>query len=172
LAWLTARGDRTFLLGGLVLALLLATGALGGGLLAGLGAEETLRRTARAGLLVLVATWLRSAAGERGLREVAHRSLGRLRRVPSAGQAAEVLDWLGGVRGLGAAAGRLRDGLLGVRRRPGPLAGAILRWIAAEQTRFAPAAAPPQRGLRLRAPDAALVALAVATTATLPFAGP
>ncbi|HEV2769062.1 MAG TPA: hypothetical protein VGV40_02605, partial [Solirubrobacteraceae bacterium] len=47
LAWLTARGDRTFLLGGLVLALLLATGALGGGLLAGLGAEETLRRTAR-----------------------------------------------------------------------------------------------------------------------------
>ncbi len=169
LAWLTARGERAFVLGGLVLALLLATGVLAGGLLAGLGTEETLGRTARAGLLVLVATWLRSAAGERGLRDVARRSLGRLRRVPSASQAAEVLDRLGGVRGLGVAARRLRDGLRGVRRRPGPLAGAILRWIAAEQAGFAPAGAPPPRRLRLRAPDAALLALVVATAATLPL---
>jgi len=170
LAWLTARGDRAFLLGGLLLALLLATGALAGGLLAGLGTEETLRRTARAGLLVLVATWLRSAAGESGLREVARRSLGRMRRVPSAGEAAEVLDRLGGVRGLRSAAGRLRDGLRGAPRRPAALAGAILGWIAAEQARFAPAGAPPLRLLRLGAGDAALVALAVATAATLPLA--
>jgi len=171
LAWLTARGDRAFLLGGLLLALLLVTGALAAGLLAGLGTEETLRRTARVGLLVLVATWLRSAAGERGLREVARRSLGRVRRVPSAAQAAEVLDRLGGVRGLGGAARRLRGGLRGVRRRPGPLAGAILGWIAGEQARFVPAAAPPLSRLRARGPDAALVALAVSTAATLPFAG-
>ena len=42
----------------------------------------------RAALLVLVATWLRGAAGAEGLREVSRRALGRLRRLPAAPEAA------------------------------------------------------------------------------------
>lgn len=170
-AWVLARGERDFLLGGLVLTVLLATGALVGGLLAEVGLDLTLRRTARAALLVLVATWLRSAAGEDGLREVARRTLGRLRSVPAAPEAAAVLERLGSVRELPAAGRRLAGEVRHARRRPGPLAAAILRWIATEQTRFRAGAPPAERSLHVGLGDVALVFLALAPAVALVMAG-
>lgn len=166
-AWALARGEREFLLGGLVLTLLLATGALVGGLLADVGLDLTLRRTVRAALLVLVATWLRDAAGEDGLREVARRTLGRLRSVPAAPEAAAVLERLGSVRALPAAGRRLAGEVRHARRRPAPLAAAILRWIATEQTRFRAPFSPIERPLRARRADVVLVLLAFAPAGVL-----
>src|SRR3712207_8977672 len=59
------------------------------------GLEHTLQRTVRAALLVLVATWLRHAAREEGLREVFRRGLGRLVRVRLARETRDILDGLG-----------------------------------------------------------------------------
>lgn len=166
-AWALARGEREFLLGGLVLTVLLATGALLGGLLADVGLDLTLRRTARAALLVLVATWLRCAAGEEGLREVARRTLGRLRSVPAAPEAAAVLERLGSGRALPAAGRRLAGEVRHARRRPAPLAAAILLWIAAEQTRFRGRSSPAGRSLHAAPADVALVLLALAPAVAL-----
>lgn len=166
-AWALARGEREFLLGGLVLTILLATGALVGGLLADVGLDLTLRRTVRAALLVLVATWLRDAAGEDGLREVARRTLGRLRSVPAAPEAAAVLERLGSVRALPAAGRRLAGEVRHARRRPAPLAAAILRWIATEQTRFRAGTPPVERALHVGPGDVALVLLAFAPAVAL-----
>ena len=47
-------------------------------MIGGLGVEEGLALAVRAMLLVLVATWLRAAAGTAGLREVSRRALARL----------------------------------------------------------------------------------------------
>ena len=63
-------------------------------LIAGLGLDEALRRGTRAGLLVLVATWLRAAAGPAGLRETFRRVLWRIRAVPPAREASAILDGL------------------------------------------------------------------------------
>lgn len=166
-AWALARGEREFLLGGLVLTVLLAAGALVGGLLADVGLDLTLRRTARAALLVLVATWLRCAAGEEGLREVARRTLGRLRWVPGAPEAAAVLERLGSGRALPAAGRRLAGEVRHARRRPAPLAAAILLWIAAEQTRFRARSSPADRSLHAGPADIALVLFALAPAAAL-----
>lgn len=166
-AWALARGEREFLLGGLVLTVLLATGAFVGGLLADVGLDLTLRRTARAALLVLVATWMRGAAGEDGLREVARRTLGRLRSVPAAPEGAAVLERLGSGSALPAAGRRLVGEVRHARRRPAPLAAAILHWIATEQTRFRAGTPRAGRALRTGAADVALVVLAVAPVAAL-----
>ena len=69
LAWAVSRADPEALPLGLALTAALAFGAVVGTLLAGLGIEEALQRGTRAALLVLVATWLRAAAGPAGLRE-------------------------------------------------------------------------------------------------------
>ena len=61
---------------GLVFAAILAAGAFAFALGGGLGLDTALRRAGRAALLVLVATWLRAAAGAAGLREVSRRALG------------------------------------------------------------------------------------------------
>jgi hypothetical protein len=172
LAWAVARGDRDPVRAGLALAAVLAAGALAFGLVSGAGLDLTLQRTARAALLVLVATWLRAAAGEAGLREVARRGLHPARRLPAAGEAAAILDRLGARGGLGASARALVETVRHVPRRPTPLAGAVLLWIAGEAARFAPApagAAPAQ--LRARTPDRALVVLIVAAAATLALPG-
>ena len=79
LAWAVSRCDREALGLGLALTALLAFGALVASLVAGLGIDEALRRGTRAGLLVLVATWLRAAAGPAGLRETFRRMLWRIR---------------------------------------------------------------------------------------------
>ena len=99
-----------------------------------------LRRASRAALLVLAATWLRGAAGAEGLREVARRVLGRLRRLPSLPEAAAVLDEIASEGRLAAAGPSvLSDRLEGVPRRPVPLLDAVLAWVVAESAAVRPA---------------------------------
>ena len=162
-AWLAvvagaARGaDRTVLATGLVLAAVLGFGALVATLVAGLGLDLALRRALRAALLVLVATWLRAAAGSEGLREVARRSLGRLSRVPAMTEAAAVLDRLGSDRRL-VAAGRALLGALGpVQKRPLPVLDAVLGWVASHSGNFVPATPGAPAQLFVRPLDALLV---------------
>ena len=161
-AALTCRGDRSVVPTGAVLAALLAAGVVVATLLGGLGAEEALARGARAALLVLVATWLRAAAGAGGMREVSRRALGRLRRIPSAGEAASVMEHLGTGRQLGTAARSVLAALDSVERRPVPVLDAVLGWVAAESRRFRPGAPEPPLRLRARPADFVLVALAAA----------
>ena len=168
LAWATARGDRGPVRAGLALAATLAVGALFFGIASGAGLDLTLQRTARAALLVLVATWLRAAAGEEGLREVARRALRRATWLPAAREASSILDRLGARGGLAASGRALVETVRHVPRKPTPLAGAVLLWIAGEAARFAPAAAEAAPAeLRTRTRDRALVALVVAAATTL-----
>ncbi len=167
IAWATARGDREPIRAGLALAATLAIGALAFGLVSGAGLDITLQRTARAALLVLVATWLRAAAGEDGLREVARRGLQRLHWLPAADEAAAILERLGARGGLAASGRALVETVRHVPRKAAPLASAVLLWIAAEAARYAPATGVAPAVLRTRTHDRALVALVVAAAATL-----
>src|SRR3954452_1458615 len=94
-AWATARADRASVPTGLALTALLGGGAFLFTLGGGLGLDQAARRGLRAALLVLVATWLRAAAGAQGLREVFRGVLGRLRRIPAMPEAAAALDRIG-----------------------------------------------------------------------------
>jgi hypothetical protein len=167
LAWLAARPDRGPLPTGLAFAALLAGGALLFGLAGGLGVDVALRRALRAALLVLVATWLRGAAGADGLREVARRALGRLDRLPAAREAALVLDRIASEGRLVAAGRALLDQLGATRRRPLPLLDAVLDWVVRESALFR---APPTRSRPAMAVgplDVALVLLAAAPALVL-----
>jgi len=166
-AWLLSRPDREALPAGIVLTLLLAGGSLAFSLTGGLGLETGLRRAARAALLVLVATWLRAAAGSDGVREVARRSLGRLRRLPAMREAAAILEELGTGGRLVPPGRALIGALHRARKRPLALVDAVLRWVVGESRRFRVAAAGPPVRLRLRPVDAALVLLAGAPAAAL-----
>ncbi len=167
LASVTCRGEREVVPTGVVLALVLSAFVFVGTALGGLGLEEGAARSARAGLLVLVATWLRAAAGASGLREVSRRGLGRLRRLPSAREAAVVMNDLGSGRQLVSAARSVIDALQPVERRPVPILDAVLGWVAAESRRFRPGAADPPMRLRARPYDVVLVMLAAAPLAVL-----
>jgi hypothetical protein len=171
LAWATARPDKEPLKTGLAFAALLAGGAFLFGLGAGLGLDVALRRMVRAGLLVLVATWLRGAAGAEGLREVSRRALGRLDRLPSAREAALVLDQIAAEGRLAAAGRTLLDRLGGVRARPLILLDAVLGWVVHESAAFK-AAAPRRAATALAAGplDLVLVLLAAAPALGLAFA--
>jgi hypothetical protein len=170
-AWLLARGDRRPVRAGLILTAALAGTTLVFGLLGGLGLDHALRRTVRAALLVLVATWLRSAAGEDGLREVFRRALRRARRLPLARETEEVLGALGPTGALAASGRRLIARLRGVpAKKPVPLADAVLDWVAGEAGSHAAAPPDPPRALRARPLDGVLVALVLATALTLPLA--
>lgn len=161
-AWALSRPDREAVPTGVVLAVLIGGGSLGFSLVGGLGLEEGLRRGTRAVLLVLVATWLRAAAGSAGIREVARRSLGRLRRVPAVAEAGALLDDLG-TGGRLAPPGRALLGALGsARKRPLPVIDAVLGWVTTESDRFRASVATPVARLRARPTDGALVALAAA----------
>jgi hypothetical protein len=160
LAWVASRGDRAVVPAGLAIAALLAVSVLVFALIGGLGIDESLRRSARAGLLVLVATWLRAAAGSDGLRELSRRLLGRLRRLPSAREASLVLDDLGSGRQLGAAARSALEVVRATPKRPLIFMDAVLGWVTAEAVRFRAAASVPAAALSLRARDAGLVGLA------------
>ena len=72
-AALVSRGDRTVVPLGAGLAMVLGTVVFSIAMLGGQGIEDSLARGTRAALLVLVATWLRAAAGTIGLREVSRR---------------------------------------------------------------------------------------------------
>jgi hypothetical protein len=170
LAWAVSRPDPAPVPTGLVLTGLLVLGALAFSLGGGLGADEAMRRASRAGLLVLVATWLRAAAGAQGLREVSRRGLGRLRRLPSLPEAARTLERIGSEGRLLAAGRSLVDSLSGVPKRPLAVVDAVLAWVRRESRRFSPGAAAPVPPLRARPADWALLALAAAPAVGLPLA--
>jgi hypothetical protein len=150
---------------GLLFAAILGIGALVFTLGGGLGLDLALRRALRAALIVLVATWLRAAAGAEGLREVFRRALGRLRAIPSLPEAVTVLDGIAAEGRLVAAARSLADRMRGVELRPLPLMDGVLDWVVGEARAFRPLAPGTPPALALRAPDALLVLLAGAAPA-------
>jgi len=163
LAWLTARADPAPVRAGLGLAALLGGGALAFGLVGGIDVELTLQRALRATLLVLVATWVRAAAGQQGVREIARRCLHTVRRVPAMREASQLLQLLGAGGALGASGRALVAEVRGVRRRPRALARAVLGWIVTEARSFeapVPSCAPP--ALRAGWHDRALVVAVIA----------
>jgi hypothetical protein len=141
-AWLLARGDRSVVRPGVVLAAVLASGALVFGLVGGMGLDLTLRRTVRAALLVLVATWARYAAGEEGLRAIFRGLLRRGGRLPSLTETREVLDGLGSTPALAASGRRLVIRLRGVQAAPLAITDGVLDWVAGEAHRHAPPRPP------------------------------
>ena len=143
IAWPLSRPDASVLPTGLLFAAVLGGGALLFGLGGGLGLDVTLRRALRAALLVLVATWLRAAAGAEGLREVGRRMLAKARRVPSMPEAAVVLDSLGSESRLVAGARALAVSLRDVPYRPLPFLDAVLAWVVSESERPEPASPAP-----------------------------
>jgi hypothetical protein len=167
LAWAVSRPDPEALALGLALTALLAFGALVASLVAGLGIEEALRRGSRAGLLVLVATWLRAAAGPAGLRETFRRALWRVRWVPPAREASEILDGLDSGERLIASGRTLVDALGPVEKRPLPVAAVVRDWVAAEAAGFRAGVAAVRARLAATPRDGLLVALAVAPALTL-----
>lgn len=166
-AWALSRPDHSAVGTGLVLAAVLALGALVFTLTGGLGVDLALRRAARAGMLVLVATWLRAACGADGLREVFRRVLGRVRALPAAPEAARILDGIGSEGRLMAAGRSLADSVEGVRAHPIPFIDAVLGWVASEAARYRAAARPPRLALRAAAVDVVLVTVAFASVASL-----
>ena len=150
--------DRDVLRVGLLLAAVLALGTLIAALLGGLSADQAASRAVRAALLVLVASWLRLAAGSAGLREAFRRTLLRLHRVPSANEAAEILSQLDSGQLLAGSTTALRDRLRGVRRHPVSVADTVLAWAAEEAHSISVQRAPRAVALHLRARDAALAA--------------
>ena len=167
LAWSVSRPDRRAVPTGLALAAVLAFGALVFSLGAGLGVEVALRRASRAALLVLAATWLRAAAGADGLREVSRRALGRLRALPSAREAAQVLDTIGSEGRLASAGRALLGAIDGVPNRPAPFVDAVLGWVAREAAHYRAPERVPALALRLGLVDAALLVAAVVPAAAL-----
>ena len=169
-AWALSRAEEDPVPAGLVFAALLAAGAFVFALGGGLGLETALRRAARAALLVLVATWLRAAARASGLREVSRRVLGRLRRVPSAPEASEVLDAIASEGRLVAAGRSLAARLSSAPKRPAALLDAVLAWVVREAAAYQPPAPAAPLPLRARPVDWALLASVAALVLALePF---
>jgi hypothetical protein len=123
---------------GLALALVLAVGALIPAALGAVAFDGAARRAVRAALLVLSVTWLRAVAGAPGMRETARRSLRRVRRFPSAAEAAEITERLESDRRLVPAARAFLDEIKRVPQRPGPLIDALVAWVAAEAAGYRP----------------------------------
>jgi hypothetical protein len=159
-AWAVARPEREGVGTGFALAAFVSASALVFGLGGGLGLGVAARRALRAALLVLVATWLRAAARAEGLREVARRSLGHLRRLPAVPETVGVLDRIGSERRLAAAGRTLLESLKGVPKRPVPVVDAVTAWVARESAAFRPAPPRATAQLRARAPDAVLLVAA------------
>src|SRR5215217_1038465 len=125
------------------------------------------QRGIRAGLLVLVATWLRAAAGPAGLRETFRRALWRMRWMPPARQASEILDGLDSGGRLIVSGRTLVDALGPVEKRPLPVAAVVRDWVAAEAAGFRAGMAAGRARLSAAPRDGVLVALAVAPALTL-----
>jgi hypothetical protein len=166
-AWLGSRPDAEPLPTGLLFAALLALGALVFALGGGLGLDVALRRALRAALIVMVATWLRAAAGAAGLREVFRRVLGRLRAIPSLPEATAVLDGIAAEGRLAAAGRSLADRLRDVSLRPIPFCDAVLGWVVSEAQVFRPQPAGAPARLKLRPVDLLLAVPAAAALAAL-----
>ena len=166
-AWAVSRPDREPLPTGLLFAAILALGALIFALGGGLGIDVALRRALRAALIVMVATWLRAAAGAEGLREVFRRVLGRLRAIPSLPEAVEVLDRIAAEGRLAAAARSLGDQLRDVPLRPVPFCDAVLGWVVSEARAFRPQRPAAPARLALRPLDVLLVVPVASALAAL-----
>src|SRR4051794_14952254 len=135
LGWAATRKEKAVWKTGAAFAAVLAAGAFAFGLGGGLGLDVAARRATRAALLVLTATWLRGAAGAEGPRDVSRRALSKPRRLPSAGEAAEVPDSLES-EGPRMPSGRALDRRLqGVEKRRVPLLDAVVRWVVQEAQR-------------------------------------
>ena len=170
IAWALSRPDAEPLAAGAVFAAVLAAGAFVFAIGGGLGLEVALRRALRAALLVAAATWLRAAAGVEGLRAVFQRVLGRIRRFPSAPEAAGVLDQIAAERRLAAAARSLTELVSEAPNRPKPILDAVLGWVRREAAAFRPPdGATPSMPLRTRAADWALMASAILPALALPL---
>jgi hypothetical protein len=167
LAWVLSRPDREALPPGLLFAAILAAGAFAFALGGGLGLDTALRRAGRAALLVLVATWLRAAARAAGLREVSRRGLGRLRRIPSAPEAAEVLHAIASEGRLAAAARSVATRIAQAQKRPVALLDAVLGWVMREAAAYRPPA--PAMPPRLRASPLDWTLMASAALPSLPL---
>jgi hypothetical protein len=167
LAWLLARPDAQTARVGAALAALLALTTLGAGLIGSLGFSSSVRRAVRAALLVLVATWLRGAAGPEGMRDVFRAVLGRLRRAGWAREASALLERLDSAPRLTAAGRELIDALKEVPKRPGPVADATTAWVAAEAVHGAGGEVRAPSVGRARPRDRLLVALSVVPLAGL-----
>ena len=159
-AWAVSRPDPEALSLGLALTALLFVSALAASLIAGLGIDEALQRGSRAALLVLVATWMRAAAGPAGLRETFRRALWRIRAVPPARDASAILDGLDSGGRLIASGRSLVDELGTVEMAPKPVAGVVRNWVAAEAAGFRAGVAAARARLRVAPRDGLLVALA------------
>jgi hypothetical protein len=168
LALLFARGgERDVLRVGLVFAAILGAGTLGASLIGGLAGGEAASRGVRAALLVMVATWLRLAAGSAGLRETFRRMLLRLRRLPGAYEAGEILGELDSGAHLTTAARGLAEHVRRVPREVGPVARAVMTW-AAREAQSLPVHKPAEVAeLRLRTRDAVFAASALLPAAAL-----
>jgi hypothetical protein len=167
LAWAVSRPDHEALRLGLALTALLFFGALVATLVAGLGIDEALRRGTRGALLVLVATWLRAAAGPAGLRETFRRMLWRIRAVPPAREASQILDGLDSGARLIASGRTLVDALGAIELTPRLVAAVVRDWVAAEAAGFRAGVAAARAQLRLKPQDGLLVALAVVPALSL-----
>jgi hypothetical protein len=164
IVWLLSKPDPEPLRAGVLFAAILAAGAFAFALGGGLGLDAALRRALRAALLVMAATWLRAAARAAGLREVSRRALGRLRRIPSATEAAVVLASIESEGRLADAARALVARLSDTPKRPRALLDAVLTWVVREAGSFKSAPAAPALCLAVRRADYALLA-----SAALPF---
>ncbi|MDQ3770409.1 MAG: hypothetical protein M3370_13175 [Actinomycetota bacterium] len=134
--WAVSTAGLRPLAGGLALAAPLALSTLAFGLVGGIGQAQALRRTARVALLVLIAVWLRAAAGPDGLREVSLRLVRRLPRVRTLALTAAVLGASAGAAEYGASGRRLGARLRATRKRPGPILDAVLMWIGTEASQL------------------------------------
>jgi hypothetical protein len=168
-AWALSRPDAEPLPTGLLFAAILAVGAFVFTLGGGLGLDVALRRALRAALIVLVATWLRAAAGADGLREVFRRALGKLRAIPSLPEAAVVLDGIAAEGRLAAAGRSLAERLGDVSWRPIPFCDAVLAWVVSEARAFRPEPPGASLALAIRTSDLVLVLLAPLPAAALAF---
>lgn len=165
-AWVLARCGARSLLGGLALAAPLALSTLGFALAGGIGLELGARRAARVALLVLVAVWLRAAAGEEGLRAVSVLLVRRLRRVRTVALAGLVLGASAGAADFAGSARRLGARLRSARKRPAQVVDAVIDWVGDEGARLPVRARPAPRfawDRRSTALVLAAVALAAAT---------
>jgi hypothetical protein len=102
---------------------------------------------------------MRAAAGAPGLRETFRRALHRLRALPSVREAAALMEGLDSGPRLVAAARAAADRFAQVELKPAELADTATAWVAAESADYVPGAPAPHAGLRLRVPDAVLVAV-------------
>ena len=125
------------------------------------------RRGLRAVLLVLVATWLRSAAGADGLREVFRRTLGRLRRLPAVPEAIRALDHIGSEGHLVRAGRSLVKLAAETPLTVIALVDTVLDWVYGQAGRFRAAPVPEPPALALRAVDVAMVVAALVPAAAL-----